>query len=346
MKRFLTIVGLGALIALTTVLITREAHILYVQESTAKNSLPKEIKDSATSVLFVGDLMLGRNVENIMEKSGNDFPFTHVKDLMKNVDGVVANLEGPIMTKHVPTPSLSVTFSFASTTAKILSDNNVKLVSLANNHTADFGTPGFLDTHEHLDKAGVSYVGQQYTLATSSAITRKKIGSTNFLFIAFNLTNPNLDTAAALQIAKLVEKKPDEFVVAMVHGGEEYVLTSGGKQQRFYRGLIEAGADLVIAHHPHVVQEVELYRGKPIFYSLGNFLFDQYFSDDVKQELTVRLTLTHAEAKYELIPLNGNRSRPSIMTEAEKTKFLKSLSERSSKNIQGNIEKGELIIAR
>jgi poly-gamma-glutamate synthesis protein (capsule biosynthesis protein) len=110
--------------------------------------------------------------------------------------------------------------------------------------------------------------------------------------------------------------------------------------------LIDAKVDLVIAHHPHVVQEIEQYKNKLIFYSLGNFIFDQYFSKDVEESLAVRMTLSNDDAQFELIPIKGNHSQPIPMNEAEKQVFLKTLSARSTPALKAAIESGKIIISR
>jgi poly-gamma-glutamate synthesis protein (capsule biosynthesis protein) len=171
------------------------------------------------------------------------------------------------------------------------------------------------------------------------------IGNQQIVFVAFNLTDPTFDTHQALAFTKRIEKKPGEFFVAMVHGGDEYKLTSNAKQQTLYRGLIDAGVDVVVAHHPHVTEEVELYHGKPIFYSLGNFIFDQYFQKEVEEGLAVKLTLSASEATYELLPIKGNHSQPALMEDEQKAVFLTDVAKRSPTATDA-VAKGEIIISR
>jgi poly-gamma-glutamate synthesis protein (capsule biosynthesis protein) len=132
----------------------------------------------------------------------------------------------------------------------------------------------------------------------------------------------------------------------MVHGGDEYHLHSNKFQEGFYESLIDMGVDAVIAHHPHVVEEVELYKKKPIFYSLGNFIFDQYFSKDVQQELSVKITVKNDSVNYQLIPLKSTRSQPRQMTEEETSDFLKVLADRSLPDIKALITQGSFTLPR
>ncbi len=140
------------------------------------------------------------------------------------------------------------------------------------------------------------------------------------------MLNPNFGYKKAHEFVKSIRHAPDEFLVAMVHGGDEYQLTSNKAQKAFYRGLIDDGVKLVIAHHPHVVQEAEKYKGSMIFYSLGNFIFDQYFSKETQEGLTIKATFAHGAVSYELIPVKSIRSQPMLMTEKEKELFLKRFS--------------------
>ena len=306
---------------------------------------PLVVKDSSPSILFVGDIMLGRHVEDLMQQHGAQYPFDHVKNLLSDADSVVANLEGPIMESHIHTPSGAFGFSFSSTTSVLLATNHISLVTLANNHTADFGVHGYEQTAAFLDKAGIAHVGHPYVF-NEQYTKEMQVGEQHILYIAFNITNSHFDTKAALTFVKNIQRKPKQFIVALVHGGTEYKLHSDTQQEFFYRGLIDSGVDLVIAHHPHVVEEIEVYKNKPIFYSLGNFIFDQYFSQDVQQGLGVKLTLSDTYATYELIPLVSKESQPEVMSEAEKVAWLKLLADRSSSNIQKDIQKNQLLFAR
>jgi poly-gamma-glutamate synthesis protein (capsule biosynthesis protein) len=339
-KRYLIL--LICLIAILIVVIAKDSRFSYVRTEEDK---PLQVFDETSSVLFVGDSMLGRNVENIMKKNGSDYPFKNVKIFFAEHDAVIANLEGPIEEPHVQTPNGGMTFSFASTTPKVLADHNIKLVSLANNHTGDKGIKSFNQTQNFLDGAGVLHAGAPFDIG-EQYVRRTRIGNVPFIFVAFNITNPSFDTAKALKFVQGISKTPDEVLVVMVHGGDEYELNSNTRQKTFYRGLIDSGVTTVIAHHPHVVQEIEVYKNKPIFYSLGNFIFDQYFSKDVEEGLAVRMVISPSDIRYELFPLKGNHSQPVFMNETEKKVFLVELAKRSTLNIQKEVALGAFTIPR
>jgi len=333
---------IACLAALIVVLTFRESNFSYIRPPGDQTIV---VKDKGPTILFVGDVMLGRNVENLMNQNGQNYPFEHIKSLLSEVDTVVANLEGPILDTHTTTPSGSLQFSFVSSTPALLASHNINVVTIANNHTGDFGTDGYIQTAQFLDKGGIQHVGHPYTYG-DEYIAHVKMGDAKILYVAFNLTNPNLDITKALAYVKKIPREQGEFTVAMVHGGTEYQPHSDPRQEKFYRGLIDAGADVVIAHHPHVVEEIELYHQKPIFYSLGNFIFDQYFSDDVQQGLSVKLSLYPDRAEYSLIPLKSIHSQPEIMAQEERNIWLKTLAARSSSALKNGIENGSLSISR
>ena len=323
-----------------------------VVSSTLFTPLPEtpaeeEEKLLATSFLFVGDVMLGRYVETLMNQKGSGYPFEKVTDLFSFYDTVIANLEGPIVVAHEQTPNNSLRFSFDPSVAQVLAENAIDAVSLANNHTFDQGEEAFDDMTVFLDRAGVGYFGHPREPAAGDVFIDEFVGDTLLLGFGFHATSSRFDVdAAARQIQEGRENNPDDFLVVSVHWGNEYQLHSNASQQKWAHQFIDAGADLVIGHHPHVVQEVELYNNHLIFYSLGNFIFDQYFSDDTQQELAVGLDPDQEQLTFKLFPLQSERSQPRRMTEDEATSFLKKLAERSSESLSEQIKAGIITLDR
>jgi poly-gamma-glutamate synthesis protein (capsule biosynthesis protein) len=278
------------------------------------------------TMLAVGDMMLGRYVETLMNRYNEDYPFANLEGLVNGQDIVFGNLEGPIATEHVQTPDFVTLFSFKPGVAKLLKKHGFTLVSLANNHTLDKGEDVFEQTQQYLTEAGVAYFGNP---RNESAAYRYDvaINERDLVFLGFNeAVNPFFDAEQAL--ATVAAESEDVFVIVSMHWGNEYILTSNSFQQELAQGLIDNGADLVIGHHPHVVQEVEVYKDRMIFYSLGNFIFDQYFSVDVEQGLAFEMSLGKNEVSYELIPIQSKRSQPEVMTGEAKEKWLDGLASR------------------
>lgn len=309
----------------------------------ANTALP-EISDqetSANSFLFVGDVMLGRYVETLMDQKGSGYPWEKVRDLMSSYEMVIANLEGPIVVNHTQTPNNSLQFSFDPSVAQVLAENSINAVSLANNHTFDQGEEAFADMGLILDRAAVGYFGHPQDPAGGTVFIDDFSGDRLLLVVGFHATSSRFDIEAAVQEIQDGRKlNPDDFVVVSVHWGSEYQLQSNARQQEWAHRFIDAGADLVIGHHPHVVQEIELYDNHLIFYSLGNFIFDQYFSEDVQQELAMGLQPEQNTYTFTLLPLQSERSQPRPMDNQEAQVFLENLAERSHDALSDQIKKG------
>jgi poly-gamma-glutamate synthesis protein (capsule biosynthesis protein) len=297
------------------------------------------------TMLAVGDIMLGRHVEDLMEQHGDNYPFTYVDSILESPDLVLANLEGPIVVNHTQTPSFSTHFEFDTRMPAVLARHHISLVTLANNHSYDLGKNGYDQTVAFLDNAAIAHVGNPYDFS-DKYVLRKNINNQKLIFVAFNITNPNFNYFQAKNFVATISRESGDFLIAVIHGGDEYHLHSNTTQETFYRALIDKGVDLVIAHHPHVVEEVEVYNNKAIFYSLGNFIFDQYFSIDVQEELAVKINLKSDSVTYDLIPLSSYASQPELMKEDAKRTWLNTLASRSSKNIQEAIKEGNFTLKR
>ena len=126
-----------------------------------------------------------------------------------------------------------------------------------------------------------------------------------------------------------------------VHWGDEYELVHNAKQRDLAEKLIAAGVDLIIGHHPHVVQDIEVIDGVPVLYSLGNFIFDQYFSTEVQIGYTVDLVLSSTSQKVNLVPHTAQaKTQPRLMTETEKIGFHEALAHRSDPTLTNAIKAG------
>ncbi|MDO8515953.1 MAG: CapA family protein [bacterium] len=292
------------------------------------------------TLIAVGDIMLDRFVETMMQKYGEDHPFKKLEDTLRGVDAVLGNLEGPIMHDHVQTQMTSYQFSFASSTRMLLRKNNFQILALGNNHGYDHGKEGYVETREYLAEVGITAVGHPYASGASSTAT-KIIKGQRFAFASFNATNPHFPVGdATATVAALRAANPDAFLVASLHWGEEYELNQSEAQRSLAHELIDAGADVIIGTHPHVVQGIEEYKEKLIFYSLGNFIFDQYFSEDTQKELMVKIEFGPHAARYTLVPLKSVASKPGLMGVEEGAAWLYDLSLRSDEALREGIEKG------
>lgn len=290
----------------------------------------KEFDERAITILAFGDMMMGRYVRTLMdENGGKDYVFEKIKGydngFFKGADVVFANLEGPIHGEGSKGGTAMV-FSFNEDVAQFLKNYGFNLVSLANNHAVDQGWEGRDTTIAALDKAGLNWCGHPSD-ADDGSVYYGQLGDKKYAFICFQDVTFKLDDGAAINLIKKVKSEVDYLVVS-IHWGYEYKHTADwGTQIEPGRAFIDAGADFVIGHHPHVVENFEVYNGKFIFYSLGNFVFDQYWSKDTQEELAIGIVLVPDESgklktKVHLFPMKSEASQSRLMSEEERAEWI------------------------
>jgi hypothetical protein len=266
--------------------------------------LPIIQQKNYAQILFVGDLMFDRGIRYYAQKNGgNEFIFDKISQLLSSNDLVVANLEGPITgNKSVsygtaPESVNNYYFTFDPSLAKTLFDENVKLVDLGNNHILNFGYAGLLSTEKYLDGAGVNYFGAP----NDKKSIIEDIDGIKVAFVSYNeFAGSDIGAEQKSTIEEIEKVKPEaDVVVVFSHWGIEYSLDSSGSMKNLAHQFIDAGADLVVGSHPHVIEPMEVYNGKRIYYSLGNFIFDQYFDEDVRKGLGVTVKIDKATKQLE-----------------------------------------------
>lgn len=293
----------------------------------------------------VGDLMLGRNVERVAAEQGYPWLFAQFRDQWANHDVVFGNLEGPIVTRHRPTPTGSFSFSFPSSTAGVLRDVGFTVLALGNNHGLDQGEAGFTQTKELLDAVGIRSAGHPRDIADAHAAAWQVRG-VPITLLSYNATWPQFSLAAASAQVKRAASSTDEFIIVSMHWGDEYRQQAGPRQVKIAHALVDAGADLVIGHHPHVEQNIERYQDKLIFYSLGNFIFDQYFSRETQRGLAFSLAITPDRLRYQLIPYASQRSQPQPLAPGARDARLAALAASSSPELSDAIQRGTIVLPR
>jgi poly-gamma-glutamate synthesis protein (capsule biosynthesis protein) len=285
-----------------------------------------QTNSSTISIQFFGDIMLDRNVAKNMGKDGLDYVFKNFygedKGLYPITDLTVANHEGPYAPARVPTTK-SIAFRFDPSLALSLKKYGFTAVSLANNHSLDMGWKNVDFTEQNLDKNNIGHFGNQLkenkTLTWISKIPGKK---DQVAFIGLNNTDHPLDMPKVYEAIKDA-KQHSRYVIVFMHWGIEYKNISNDAQRNLAHLLIDKGVDAVIGAHPHVVEEAEIYKNKPIFYSLGNFIFDQYFSEETQEGLSVGLILQDGRVKNVYIfPFYGVKSQVQLMEKEKRDKFL------------------------
>lgn len=245
-------------------------------------------KSQPVKIIFTGDLSFDRHIRQMADKNSYDFILAPLKDLFLSADLVVVNLETPITDNlsvsqgSIPGEPRNFSFTSVPETATVLARHNIKLVNLGNNHTLNFGLDGLNQTKNYLTQANVDYFDSGHPII-------KTIGKLNFGFVNYNQFAAG-SLPAALEDLKTLRSQVDVLIV-FCHWGEEYQPIAGPEIQLLAHQFIDSGADLVIGTHPHVIQQTEIYQGQPIYYSLGNFVFDQYFSPETKKGMLVVTTI-------------------------------------------------------
>ena len=290
--------------------------------------------------------MLDRGVEDLVKKNSIYYPFQKISHFLRGIDIVFGNLEGPVVNNPPEFPANSLKFAFNPEVLKGASWSHFNLFSLANNHTPDMGKEGLKETKKWLRKYGIAFVGDP--LSVSSDNLNSSFLWDNITFLAFNQVFPFMDKEEEMiETIKTVKSlNPDNFLIVSMHWGEEYKLFNSPAQQSLAHKIIEAGGDLLIGHHPHAVQNIEKYQGKLIFYSLGNFIFDQYFSTETQEGLAVGLEIFPDRLACQLFPLQINLSQPILMERDKAREFLIQLANRSDNRLVDEIKSGIIKIER
>lgn len=243
-----------------------------------------------TRILFVGDMNFDRYIRQVGENKGEDYIFSCIDNFLKDSDLVIGNLEGPItdnpsvsLGSTIDTPD-NYTFTFPPNTAKLLAKNNIKLVNLGNNHIGNFGNEGISSTKKYLEEAGVNYLDFRVK---------------NISFISYNEFGGDSAEKVAQKIVE--EKKEGRVVFVYTHWGDEYVAPPQ-RVKNYAKLFADAGADFIIGSHPHVILESETLRllsGQEtvVYYSLGNFIFDQYWNKEVSTGLVLEVIIKGDDIK-------------------------------------------------
>ena len=249
-------------------------------------------------MFFAGDIMLSRNVSNEIEKAQDIFlPFKNMAKMISGADIAFANLESPFSDKGQRVME-GLVFKAEPSYIKGLVESGFDILSTANNHALDQGAYGVEYTLNILSQNGLVGVGSGTNCHDGKVIEKNsiKVGFLAYSYAGYNdggnrksnlvcdLKDPNTITSDVLALKKITD-----LVVVSMHGGIEYVLDPNETQIAAARSAIDGGADLVIGHHPHWVQIAENYKNKWIYYSLGNFIFDQMWSQETREGLTLQV---------------------------------------------------------
>lgn len=291
-----------------------------------------EVQQSELSLLFAGDVLLSNHVLQAYQKAGG---ISGVLDegyrlQIGQADFFMVNEEFPFSNRGVAAADKEYTFRLAPEWVSVLQEMGIDGVTLANNHALDFGREALLDTCEVLDQAGILHTGAGKNLAAAKepVIIEKAgvrigvIGTTRVIpevGWAAGTSHPGMLSTydATVVLAEIKELKEHcDVVVVMVHWGIERDEKPQEYQRTLGKQYIDAGADLVVGSHPHVLQGIEFYNGKPIVYSLGNFVF----GSSIPRTMLLQVSLTKDSGKmsYRLLPGTSSAGYTRMLTDSVK----------------------------
>ena len=296
---------------------------LFTLHSSLKDTLNSSLNTDTVEVLFTGDILLDRGVRQRIEHIGVERLFSKgIDSLFRQSDYVVGNLECPA-TKIVQPNFKKFVFRAEPEWLSTLREHHVTHLNLANNHSIDQGRAGLVDTWQNIRKAGIVPVGAGNNL--EEAIQPVLICDNPrpvWLFASLRLTLENYSflpdkpcvsqesvDSLCQRILRLRQSQPEAYIIVSLHWGGEHTLKPVPQQRKEARQLIDAGADVLICHHTHTLQTIEDYNGHRIYYSIGNFIFDQQRPINTRACM-VRLKITRESSQVETIPVEIRKCVP------------------------------------
>ncbi|MGE5630333.1 MAG: CapA family protein [Caulobacteraceae bacterium] len=304
---------------------------------------PDAVEPEGISISLTGDIMFDKSVGAVFKSKGGDYIFEGYGKYLKESDMVFGNLETALSTIGQPMKDKEYTFRSSPQAAEALKQYNYTALSVANNHVLDFGPRAFIDTLKALENNGVRYSGGGYNRheAEEGVFIEKngiKVG-----FVAFTRVVPSVDwyagtrkpgiigaykvhEAVVLDTIKSLKSQCDILVVS-VHWGKEGSVTVRKEEVEIAHKMVDSGADIITGHHPHVVQPIEMYKGKPIFYSLGNFIFTTSHSELCNKTMvaTVKVDKEKKIESVKIVPGIIKLGRPFPMEDKQRKEFIEYL---------------------
>ncbi|HCB18763.1 TPA: AmmeMemoRadiSam system protein B [Candidatus Uhrbacteria bacterium] len=287
------------------------------------------------SLTMIGDIMLDRSVRTEMEEHGYDYPWQNMERFLSGTHTVIGNHEGTVgdwerkNAHEAPYP-----FVFPIEADEVLS-LYVDVVSLANNHTDDYGKEATTSTQETLTSLGIKWFG---TYNDAAPRLDMEVGNTSVSFVGFNQFQSSWKTL----VAQIEEASAENlFVIAYPHWGTEYARVPDTSQQYLASLMVEAGADLIVGGHPHVTQGAEMIDDVPVFYSMGNFIFDQPMPETDKG-YAVGVLREKNNLSLWILPYRIIEKQPTPVSDQEAAKIFEELADLSSEPLRDVMMQGKI----
>lgn len=271
--------------------------------------------EKTAQILITGDFYGGKRIENLLLRKDYDQIFNDFLPIIRKADIAITNLEAPLLNSGQPIEKTGPVIKAVPETIEAIKYAGFNLLTLANNHIMDYGAEGLQSTLNLSENKDIATVGAGENIEKAAQTYFKEVNGIIIAIIniaenEWSTTNGNnpgahpLNPVANYYKIKEAREKSD-FVIVIVHGGHEMYHLPSPRMKETYRFFADSGADAVVGHHTHCYSGYELYNEKPIFYSLGNFLFESSTqkSDSWHTGFAVLLSLSKAKnVSFELIP--------------------------------------------
>ncbi len=317
------------------------ALVAIVATFTGGNSIIEEPKGDA-SVVVCGDVMFARKMPGVL--SSGESPFRYVDNVTGSADLLLFNFENAATSSGNAVKG-DVPLKCNPSYVPLAKANNNTVAVLANNHLFDYGVSGMEDTLENLDDAGVIHAGAGDNQSQANAPVSSNLNGRNVTILNYMDSNNfkeysnevmpqanGSDPGYSAYNSDLAKKQIQEAkangsdtVIVYFHFGNEYSHSPNEDQKKMAHEVIDDGADVVLGSHPHVTQGIEVYNGKPIFYSLGNFIFDQS-NTATHSAYMVKIDLVNDTGECTVYPIIISGYLPHFMDSSDGTSLLNSLS--------------------
>jgi len=280
------------------------------------------------TLALVGDILLDSWVGTEIKRQGVDYPWTGVKDILSAADVAVGNLESPAGVTGTPVQGKSFTFRARPETLQGAVNAGIDILTLANNHILDYGASALSETLDNLDQYGIARTGAGRNADEALAPAVKECNGLKIGVLSFSrvipypgwVAGPNYpgvangwDTQKVLETIKQANSQVDVLVVS-VHWGKELADYPASDQTRLAKAMVDSGADVILGHHSHCLQGVAVYNKKPIFYSMGNFIFTSSSMKASSGAIALVNMDRDGARDLQVIPTRLDRGRPQVLT--------------------------------
>lgn len=280
-------------------------------------------------ILVCGDFYVGPHaggrLDAVVANKEYDLLFGELYEDLKTSNLSIVNLEGPVVNSGNPSPKTGPVISMKPLVLEALLDANINLVTLANNHIMDFGIEGFKETLTRLDKSKLNFVGAGLSKASKSKpfIIQIKSKTIAIINVCEHEWISDINSESGGNGVDVIEnfyqikalRSATDFIIVIYHGGNEYHPFPTPDMKKIFRFFVDAGASAVIGHHTHTFSGYEKYHDCPIFYSLGNFIFDsnkKSKGENWNTGIAIGLNIVNDQLDFQIIPFSQNAKEVGI----------------------------------